>query len=99
MTGNIITVSLVGIVVDSAIQVSIALQLLGYTEGAVGAAEVDTIVAIVGAHRQTRYFDFRPDSSETFAASHFIRRCEPVQKNQEIAPFSLSLYQVMKIVL
>lgn len=76
---DIITVRLVGVVVESAIQIAVALQLFGYAVRVVGAAEVHAFVAVVvdsGQHR--RRLDLRPDGAEASTAGHFIGRREPV---------------------
>jgi hypothetical protein len=67
----------VGIVVKSAIGISVAFQLFGYAKGIVGAAKVlPAFVAVVAAD-QSRSFHFRPHGPEASTARHFIRRCKP----------------------
>lgn len=74
----IITVRLVGIVVESAIEIAIAFQLFADAKGTVGAAEVKTVIAVITA-RQSRQFHLCPNSSESSATGHFVSRREPVE--------------------
>ena len=71
----VITVRLVRIVVDSAVEVPVALELFGDAKGIVGAAEVGRLVAIVAR------FHFRPHGPEPSPAGHFVGQNEPVREN------------------
>ena len=66
---------LVRIVVDSAVEVPVALELFGDAKGIVGAAEVGRLVAIVAR------FHFRPHGPEPSPAGHFVGQNEPVREN------------------
>ena len=68
----------VGIVVESAIWISVTFQLFGYAKGIVGATEVlpARFIAIVAAN-QGRNFNFRPHSPEASPSSYFIGRSKP----------------------
>lgn len=77
---------LVGIIVESAIWISIALQLFGYAKRAVCATEVEAaIIAIVTAD-QSWNLHLRPDCPEAFTAGHFIGGCESNYFHIKIIP-------------
>lgn len=92
----IITVRLVGIVVKSAIEISVTFQLFADAKGTVSATEVQTVIAIIPAAQ----FDLCPNGPESSTTSHFISRCKPVNHFTKIIsdifqnPLKLSFHYV-----
>ena len=69
-----ITMSFVGVVVESAVEVAVAFELLGYAVRAIGAAEVKRFVAFA------RCLHFGPNCPETAPASQFVGSNKPNNK-------------------
>lgn len=71
---------LVGVVVRSAVERAVALELAPNAQRAVGTAEIEILVAIAGANRTLH---LGPNGAETAPARHFIRRREPDRERRQ----------------
>lgn len=70
--------SLVGVVVESAIEVAVAFELLGYAVRAIGAAEVKRFIAFAGC------LHFGPNCPETAPASQFVGSNKPINTHTQL---------------
>ena len=72
-----ITMSLVRVVVDAAVEVSVALEMLGDAKRVVDTAEVMRLIALA------RRLYFSPDGSEATSTGQFVGRSKPDDEGDE----------------